>query len=170
MQFVVPQFIDVEDKIFGPISVRQFLTLLICGALIFINYQLVYKIFFPSFWFFALSSIGVFALSGTFAFLKINGRPFHYFLLNLFVTMQKPRLRVWNKRLTRQDVVVKEEEVVLPAPIPVKGPLTARKLTELSLIVDTGGAYREELTEESESAKPAPQNAKDIFSATDKPW
>jgi hypothetical protein len=28
-QFVVPQFIDVEDKIIGPISVRQFLTLMV---------------------------------------------------------------------------------------------------------------------------------------------
>ena len=27
-RFVVPQFIDVEDKIFGPVTVRQFLILL----------------------------------------------------------------------------------------------------------------------------------------------
>lgn len=165
MQFVVPQFIDVEDKIFGPISVRQFMTLLVGAALIFVNYQLIYKIFFPSFWFFALSSIFIFAVCGTFAFLKINGRPFHYFILNLFVTMQKPRLRYWNKRLMRRDVVIREEEVVLPAPIPVKAPLTAKNLTELSLIVDTGGAYHEELTDEESAAEEHPsKKARDIFS------
>ena len=163
-QFVVPQFIDVEDKIIGPISVRQFLTLLVSAVLIFVNYQLVYKFFVPNFWYFAISSIVIFAVSGTFAFLKINGRPFHYFLLNFLVTLQKPRLRVWNKRLTRAELIPHEETVILPAPIPVKAPLTASKLTELSLIVDTGGAYREEFSEpavETESEKiPA---AKDIF-------
>ena len=38
-QFVVPQFIEVEDKILGPITVRQFLIMLIAGILIFIVYR-----------------------------------------------------------------------------------------------------------------------------------
>ncbi len=166
MQYVVPQFIDVEDKIFGPISVRQFVTLLVGTALIFANYQLVYKFFIPNFWFFAISSIGIFAISGTFAFLRINGRPFHHFLLNLLVTMQKPRLRIWNKKLTREELTVKEEEIILPAPLPTKKPLSPRKLTELSLVVDTGGAYHEEVPEQPEAEKAATGRTpvKDIFS------
>ncbi|MBI4093040.1 MAG: PrgI family protein [Candidatus Kerfeldbacteria bacterium] len=166
-QFIVPQFIDVEDKIFGPISVRQFLTLLVVAALIFADYQLVYKLIYPSGWFFAISSIAIFAFGGTFAFLKINGRPFHYFLLNVFVTTQKPRLRVWNRRLIKSDLIVREEEIVRPAPIPVKTPLTASKLTELSLIVDTGGAYREELeqsVETEDNTNVQPGKPADIFS------
>ncbi|MBI4426327.1 MAG: PrgI family protein [Candidatus Kerfeldbacteria bacterium] len=164
-QFIVPQFIDVEDKIIGPISVRQFLTFLVGAALIFANYQIVYKVLYPNFWVFAISSIFIFAVAGTFAFLKINGRTFHYFLLNLFVTMQKPRLRVWNKRLRRSDFLTKEEAVEIAAPLPVKAPLTMRKLTELSLIVDTGGAYREELPEESTppSTTTKPGTVTDIF-------
>lgn len=165
-QFVVPQFIDVEDKIIGPISVRQFMTLLVSAALIFANYQLGYKLLFQNFWFFAISSIFMFALGGTFAFFKVNGRPFHYFLLNLFVTLQKPKLRVWNKRLQRQDVEVKEIEVEVAAPIPVKGPLNVSKLTELSLVVDTGGAYHEELPEPVAEQKKQPgdaSKAEDIF-------
>jgi hypothetical protein len=164
-QYVVPQFIDVEDKIIGPISVRQFLTFLVGAALIFANYQIVYKVFYPNFWFFAISSIFIFAVTGTFAFLKINGRPFHYFLLNLFVTMQKPRLRVWNKRLRRSDFLTKEETVEITPPLPVKSPLTMRKLTELSLIVDTGGAYHEELPERPPAPTvPAPaRGVTDIF-------
>lgn len=165
MQYVVPQFIDVEDKIFGPISVRQFVTLLVGAFLIFVNYQLVYKIFIPNFWFFALTSIAIFGISGTFAFLKINGRPFHHFLLNFLVTIQKPRLRIWNKKLTREELVVKEEEITLPAPLPTKKPLSPRKLTELSLVVDTGGAYHEEFSETQEAEK-TPSDSKrtqDIF-------
>jgi len=165
-QFVVPQFIDVEDKVIGPISVRQFLTLLVGGALIFANYQLGYKLIFQNFWMFAISSIFIFAVSGLFAFFKVNGRPFHYFLLNLFVTAQKPRLRVWNKRLQRSDLDTREIEVEVAAPLPVKGPLNVSKLTELSLVVDTGGAYREELPEpiEEKSEPGDAKTAQDIFS------
>lgn len=168
MQFIVPQFIDVEDKIIGPISVRQFVTLLVGAAIIFANYQVGYKIIFGSFWLFAISSIVIFAVSGTFAFLRINGRPFHYFLLNVLTTLQKPTLRVWNKRLTKAELTSKEEEVELTPPTPVKGPLTARKLTELSLIVDTGGAYHEELREEA-AAPPKEQATapKDIFESSE---
>ena len=39
-QFVVPQFIDVEDKVIGPVTVRQFLILLVGGGVLFIAYRL----------------------------------------------------------------------------------------------------------------------------------
>jgi adenosylhomocysteinase len=39
-QFTVPQFIDVEDKIFGPITTRQFLILLATGLILFIAFKL----------------------------------------------------------------------------------------------------------------------------------
>jgi len=38
-QFTVPQFIDVEDKILGPITIRQFLILLVGCIVIFISYR-----------------------------------------------------------------------------------------------------------------------------------
>lgn len=165
MQYTVPQFIDVEDKIIGPISVRQFLTFLVGFAIIFANYQLVYKLFLPNFWVFMISSIFIFAVTGTFAFLKINGKPFHYFLLNLLVTMQKPHLRVWNKRIERADLIRHEEAVEIIEAIPVKKPLTISRLTELSLVVDTGGAYQEESSERKVPAEQGGKNTvKDIFS------
>src|SRR3989339_805610 len=37
MQFTVPQFIEVEAKIIGPISARQFIELLVTGGLTFGN-------------------------------------------------------------------------------------------------------------------------------------
>ncbi len=39
-QYVVPQFITVEDKILGPITVRQFLILLVDTGLMFIFYKI----------------------------------------------------------------------------------------------------------------------------------
>ncbi|MFA5069841.1 MAG: hypothetical protein WC528_01015 [Patescibacteria group bacterium] len=141
MQFIVPQFIDVENKIIGPISVRQFITLLVGGLFIYVDYE----IFFPiSFWLFAIIGVVLLGVSGTFAFLRISGRPFHYFILNLFNTFKEPRLRVWNKQTSQNDLKYKEEKIIPPVVIPQKKPLSATRLAELSLLVDTGGVYHDE--------------------------
>ena len=39
-KFVVPQFIENEARVFGPITVRQFLIILFAGFLIFVAYKL----------------------------------------------------------------------------------------------------------------------------------
>jgi len=138
-QFVVPQFLDVESKIIGPLTVRQFLIFLIGAGLIFIVFKLA------SFWMAAIEGLLIFALTGVFAFLKINGRPFHYFLINMIQTLRRPSLKVWNKEAGAEKI--KYEKKPKPLKIIPKKHLTATRLSELSLVVDTGGAYREELEE-----------------------
>ena len=73
MQFVVPQFIDVENKIFGPISVRQFIIILATLGLIWVWWELF------TIWLAAILGVFTFAVGGTFAFVKINGQSFHIF-------------------------------------------------------------------------------------------
>jgi len=135
-QFTVPQFIDVESKIIGPITTRQFLIFLGGATIIGISY----KIF--DFALFLTVGIIVFAISGTFAFLKINGRPFHFFVLNLIQTWRRPSLRVWNHLLGFIDrpeavTIVKENNQV-----PTKEPFQSSHLADLALVVDTKGRYR----------------------------
>ncbi len=144
-QFIVPQFLDVEDKIIGPLTVRQFITFLVGAGMIFIVFKLA------SFWIAAIEGVLLFALTGMFAFLKINGRPFHFFLLSLIQTVRRPTLKIWRKEA--EPAKVKEEkEKKPPAPPPQKEHLTASRLSDLSLIVDTGGMYQEGFGElESES-------------------
>ena len=138
MQFVVPQFIDVEDKILGPLTVRQFLQILVWGIVSFLAFKLMS---FAAFIFFAiLWSVFVFLL----AFIKINGRPFHFFILSILQTQRTPKLRVWHKEDSEFEYrfgITKAEKP--KAPIAQKQPLTASRLTELSLVVDTGGVYDE---------------------------
>lgn len=143
LQFIVPQFIDVEDKIFGPIAVRQFILFLIGGAIMVVDYQIVYKAT-GNFFVFAISALVIFVITMIFAFVKINGQLFHRFLLNVLISFKFPHLRVWNKEFDRIDYVRKAEKVKAVAPLAVKKPLTATKLTQLSLVVDTGGAYHED--------------------------
>ncbi len=136
--FTVPQFIDVESKIIGSLTVRQFLICLTGIIIMFISYRLF------SFMIFVTISVFCFAIFGSFAFMKINGRPFHYFVLNFIQTSKKPALRVWNHRNkdkdfqeAKVDKTAKDKEF-----IPSKGKLSSSRLNELSLVVDTKGVYK----------------------------
>ena len=136
-QFTVPQFIDVEDKIIGPVTTRQFVILLVTFLFIFVFYKLF--AFVP----FVILALIMFGVGGTIAFIRINGQAFHFFLLNLFQTWRSPALQIWDK--TVPDAILREyPHVTPPLPPPVKPRkeiLTSSRLSEISLIVDTGGAY-----------------------------
>ncbi len=138
-QVTVPQFIDVEDKIIGPVTVRQFLILIVAGLIMFIEYKLSDMVLF------ILLAIPTALVFGTIAFLKVNGMPFHYFILNLIQTFKKPNLRVWSReaqvQLSKKELTAKELE---PEPIIAKKPLIRSRLSDISLIIDTGGIYEGE--------------------------
>lgn len=139
-QFVVPQFIDVEDKVIGPITVRQFIIILVGAGLDFIAYKLSdFSLFI--FWFVIISVLTFFI-----AFIKINGRPIHYFLLNVLQTNRKPKLRVWQRLFSSTDLkgYSQKEKQPLPPVIRSKNRVRASRLAEMSLIVDTGGVYQGE--------------------------
>jgi hypothetical protein len=141
MQFTVSQFIDVEDKIFGPITTRQFVILL--GG--FMVIAVCYKLF--DFSLFVTLGLIILAISGVFAFLKINGMPFHFFVLNFLQTVKRPGLRVWNNSIA---ILADREEAPAPEIIETKTTqfkmVSTSRLAELSLIVDTRGAYRGDST------------------------
>ncbi len=139
-QFVVPQFIDAEDKILGPITARQFIELLAAFLLDGILYALL------PFTAFLFVGIPIIALAGIIAFVKINGQPFHFFILNLVQSFRRPKIRVWDKRLTDAELRVYIKAPTAPPPPPParKAALTASRLQELTLVVNTGGVYQPE--------------------------
>lgn len=139
-QFTVPQFIDVEDKIFGPVTVRQFVIILFDGLLLAILYKLADLTLFVL----LLAVLGGAGL--VLAFVKVNGQPFHYFILNFLQTLRKPPLRIWQKQYSDAELkMLARVEKIMPLPsLPHKELPLATKLGELSLLVDTGGVYRPE--------------------------
>ncbi len=140
-QFTVPQFIDVEDKIFGPVTARQFVILLADGILLFICYKLFDLALFAV----LLALLGGFGL--VLAFVKINGQPFHYFLLNTMQTLRRPPLRIWQKDVSDQHlrlVMSLNAPPVMPAHTVVRKELPRSRLADLSLVVNTGGMYNPE--------------------------
>ncbi|OGY93588.1 MAG: hypothetical protein A2406_04445 [Candidatus Komeilibacteria bacterium RIFOXYC1_FULL_37_11] len=139
-RFIVPQFIDTEDKIWGPITVRQFVIILAGLLFGFIAYKL------SDFSLFIFWVIFIAFFVGVFAFYKVNGAPFHTFALNFIdSTFKKPALRVWHKEYIKvQEFKSKKENQNPQVSIAHKQMVSSRKLSELSLIIDTGGVYKGE--------------------------
>jgi len=142
MQYAVPQFIDVESKIIGPIAVRQFIMIAIAAALIFLFFK--YADF--GMFIFATAIIVIFTI--VFAFVKINGRPFHYFVLNISESIRTPRLQVWQKEIHEQLKNKSQARTATPKSgqinyvrIAKQKEKTQSRLSDLSLLVDTGGYY-----------------------------
>jgi hypothetical protein len=92
MRFEVPQFIDIEDKIFGPLTWRQFLYL--GGG---VGMAIVMFITLP-FLAFVLIGLPLGILAGALAFYPVNNRPFSFFLEALFNYASGQRLYLWNKK------------------------------------------------------------------------
>jgi len=137
-QFVVPQFIDVEDKIIGPVTTRQFLIMLIGSFFIFVAYKLF------SLYVFGAVALIIIIIIAVFAWGKVAGQMFHLFLLNFIQTMLRPRIRIWNKTLSHKELdylrkrgIIKDEEIQEQRKAPKR-----RHIRDLSLIVNTGGFYR----------------------------
>ncbi len=138
-QFVVPQFISVESKVIGPITVRQFILLMVALLVSVIIYKLV------DFLFFLFLTVLDFGVAAVFGFAKVNGRPIHYFLINFIKTSFSPKKKVWCKDFSNEEIKdriivkkLKKEGAKLPPP----KILERSKLSELALVVDTGGKYR----------------------------
>lgn len=139
-QFIVPQFIDKEDRIIGPVTVRQFLICLGAAGVVFVEYKMLQTVYF------VIAMIPTAGLAGTFGFLKVNGQPFHYFFLNFIQTQLRPKLRVWNKNVSLAELKGVQKMVGLPTveiAAPKKRPSSTR-LRDLALTVNTGGVYKAE--------------------------
>jgi len=138
-QFVVPQFIDVEDKIFGPITVRQFLILLATGLIIFISFKLA------DFTLFVVITLFVGLIAILFAFVRINGQDFHYVILNIIQTLRHPALRIWRKDYSDKELnYFRKEEIEEVAEKEIIKVARPEHIRDLALIVNTGGFYRPE--------------------------
>ncbi|MEK7134176.1 MAG: PrgI family protein [Patescibacteria group bacterium] len=92
MQFEVPQFIEIEDKIFGPLTFKQFAYLAGGAGLSFIFYTLI------PFPFSVLFVIPIAVLSLALAFYKVHGKPFVAVLESAIRFTLSNRLYVWKRK------------------------------------------------------------------------
>lgn len=98
MQFQVPQFIDVEDKIIGPLTLKQFLYLAGAGGIGF----MLFFILQTWLWIIVMAIIGLLAFAA--GFIKINGRPMPIILLAALKYAWQPKLYLWQREAVRREL------------------------------------------------------------------
>ncbi|MDB5238238.1 MAG: seg [Candidatus Kaiserbacteria bacterium] len=163
MQFQVPQFIEVEDKIIGPFTFKQFVFMAGGLGMTYVLWRLL-----PFFLAIPLI-VGVIALAAALAFFQVNGRPFILALENGFYYFLHPKLYLWNnvtkkKAVVRQEAVTKTAEVYIPK-------LTDSRLHELAWSLDikervAAGTAAEEEREDTQRGNVAPmRTAQDVLSS-----
>ncbi len=107
MQFKVPQFLDIEDKIFGPFTFSQFVYLAGGGGLCFILFKLLG---------FFLGLIPILIVAGfalALTFYRPNDKPFINMLESGFKFVVQDKLYIWkkeNKKVESTKLTKKEEE------------------------------------------------------------
>jgi hypothetical protein len=92
MQFKVPQFLDIEDKIFGPFTFTQFVYLTGGGGLCYI----IYKFMGLLFGFVPIILVASFALALT--FYKPNNKPFLHLVQSIVSFYVQSKLYIWKQR------------------------------------------------------------------------
>lgn len=92
MNFQVPQFIEVEDKIFGPLTFKQFAYL---GGGVGLGF--IIWVYMPLKFLAVLLIIPVVALALALAFYKVHNRPFLLVLESAFKYFLSRKLYIWKK-------------------------------------------------------------------------
>ncbi len=91
VEYQIPQFIEVEDKIFGPFTFKQFIFIAggagIC-ILLFLKLNIILAV---------LLSIPVAGFAGTLAFYKVNNKSFLSILEAAFSHYTKGRMYLWRR-------------------------------------------------------------------------
>jgi hypothetical protein len=89
MQYQVPQFIETEDKIVGPFSLKQFAYVGVAAFLSAMCYFLLQT------WLFAIAALILIGGALALSFIKVNGRSLSQIGLSAFNFYWKPQLYVW---------------------------------------------------------------------------
>lgn len=107
MQFRVPQFIDIEDKIIGPLTLKQFGYVLGAGGFAFIFWTFIpIKI---------IAIVLILIVSSLFlalAFLKINNRSFGDILESAFAYYTGAKIYTWKQPKERKQEATQTQETV----------------------------------------------------------
>lgn len=98
MQFRVPQFIDIEDKVFGPFTLKQFGYIVGAGGLSFVIWTLI-----PIHFIAILIIVPVAGLFLALAFVKFNNRSFGEILQSAFTYYTESRIFTWKQPELQKD-------------------------------------------------------------------
>lgn len=121
MRFQVPQFTEVEDKIIGPLTLKQFIYM--AGA---VGACIIMYSFLPKFLSFALM-LPVLIFGAALAFYKVNNRPFIRVVESFVKYVLTSKLYIWKHE--EKKAVAREETRSAPIAVPKLAESKLRDLT-----------------------------------------
>jgi hypothetical protein len=135
MEYQVPQFIEVEDKLIGPLTFKQFVYLAGAAGL-----SVVFFVYLPIIFSLLLSGLIV-ALAVALSFYKVNGKSFIDVLEAGFNYYTGARFFLWKHKdptMQQQSATAAAAQAAEDAARPIKATprLTSGKLSELAWSLD----------------------------------
>jgi hypothetical protein len=141
MQFSVPQFTEVEDKIIGGLTIKQFGILFGAGVVIFLGFTVTKSVI-------VLVFIGI--LVGLpalgLAFAKLNGRPIYNMFGYLMKYLTSPKILVFHKEgslVSPESKSSPKDDIALKETVSAQDPQA--RLKEISGILEKKREEEKEL-------------------------
>ena len=133
MQFQVPQFIETEDKIVGPLSLKQFLYVATAGG---ISIFLYFAIPIISIWLIcSLFAIGIALALG---FVKYEGQGLPQLIGNAFLFLWEPKMYVWQPESPKSEKTSSAMESFLGEGLDLEKIISGHALKKVWQTVETG--------------------------------
>jgi len=132
MHYNVPQFIDIEDRIVGPLTAKQLLWLFAMGAVLFVMWMMIESKFN-----FVVSAIPVAALFIALAFYRPYGQPFSKFIGSMFIFFVKPKIYIWRRgteNINNRREIIKKQNNLGSQP---QKTINQKEIYDLSKILDS---------------------------------
>ncbi len=128
MLFNVPQFIDVEDKVVGPLTARQFGWLAAGGVCILVAHSFLDQSAF------VISIVIIGLIFGALAFYRPYNKPLIKFITSSVFFVYRPKLYIW--RRSGEGEMRKEKKVQIAAELPKRKVFDAEKTKSISQLLD----------------------------------
>lgn len=149
LQYKVPQDVQREDTIVGPLTLRHMAILGIGGGIAYALYVSLAKTYYMEIWLPPIVIIS--ALTLAFAFLKIHNLPFHIFLMCFLEYNLLAKKRVWVQGAGIPFYIPQpEHKITKRIQKDLKIDKQKKSLKELGDIVDTHGSKELDEAEKKE--------------------
>lgn len=149
MQFSVPQFVEVEDKIIGPLTLKQFLILLGGGLILFF----LYTIFKNTFFIFFILALPVTVAFAFLAFGRLNGRPALSSFPSIIKFMTAPKVWVFERTGDQTFTISRKKPKESETKAPADRQQVGSQLKRLAYLLDQKTAEEERLIHSGEIQK-----------------
>lgn len=136
-QFQVPQFITVEDKVIGPLTIKQ--AVFVLGGVMLIALT---RIVFIPLLFYPIALV-IAASATALAFLKIGDVPFPTVVKNGFWYSMRPHVYIWKKEHAKNTASPKAAQVPAQVTINTTPKLSESRLSDLAWSLNIKEKFRE---------------------------